>query len=595
MQQLAINFETVDKEQLETVKWPKLLLRLTKKANNESKSLAQKMIDNATAATSRKMKAGPSSPGPNGELAAGVKRSRDGEAMTSLAKRPLVKPSSRPLALQNAEKRRVQLAEAKKTEKVGAAINGNASAVAAKTKSPAAAPVKASTFSALMSASKRPGTTNAERAAAAKEKASLISAQLANVKKESVKRESPPRNTQVPAPTKPQSSFLGFLSDFEKKTDSKPEQEEVVLDETPEQKAKRERKEARRKLRVSWKADSDLVETKLFQHDPDEEMGHDDSMMQDAGDTMKEGEMLKKHHGMDDLEDEEGDEPTLIEYSPPSEIDFSDVQSLSQDNYTKTGGTQTPASGSSVAQEKLEANSVMVVYTFQSDRPSTPKEAPEEDEEEFEPCAALGEPNEMTRTREKEHWARLQKPFDLAAHLQGINPGNAVQQSSTPAFNLQQAMGLPFQPQQAAAPQATINVESLAKIMAAITNVKQHMGSQPQQQHPTTNQTATPLPTDQQTGPPPDLTSLLASLHGGQPGGALPLGAGSNPNPYPGSGDDSRKHGLDDANGGKAKKKKGNKVPAGESLPYNYKTQTCSFWKEGKCTKGDSCTYRHDD
>ena len=406
-----------------------------------------------------------------------------------------------------------------------------------------------------------------------------------------MKRESPPRNTQPSAPTKPQSSFLGFLSDFEKKEDSKPKQEEVILDETPEQKAKRERKEARRKLRVSWKADSDLVEIKLFQHDPDEEMGHDDSMMQDAGDTMKEGEMLKKHHGMDDLEDEEGDEPTLIEYSPPSEVDFGDVQATSPENYTKTGGPLTPESASNGAQEKLEAKSVMVVYASQSDRPSTPKEAPEEDEEDFEPCAALGEPNEMTRTREKEHWARLQKPFDLAAHLQGINPGNAVKQSATPSFNLQQAMGLPFQPGHPAAPQAGFD---LAKLMAAVTNVKQNMGSQPQQQHPT-YQPPTPVAAAQQTGPPPDLTSLLASLQGGQPSGALPLGAGSNPNPYPGSGDDSRKHGLDDANGGKAKKKKGNKVPAEESLPYNYKTQTCSFWKEGKCTKGDSCTYRHDD
>ena len=591
MQQLAVNFETVDEEQLETVKWPKLLLRLTKKANNESKSLAQKMIDNAAAATARKKKAGPSSPGPNGELAAGVKRSRDGDAVTSLAKRPLVKPSSKPLALQNAEKRRVQLAEAKKTAKVSTITNGTAGAVAAKPKPTTAAPVKASTFSTLMSASKRPGTTNAERAAAAKEKASLISAQLANVKKESVKRESPPRNIQPSAPTKPQSSFLGSLLDYEEKEDSKPKQEEIIRDETPEQKAKRERKEARRKLRVSWKADKDLTEIKLFQHDPDEDMGHDDSMMQDAGNTMKEGEMLKKHHGMDDLEDEEGDEPTLVEYSPPSEVDFDDVQAASPENYTKTGGPLTPESASSGAQEKLEANSVMVVYTSQSDRPSTPKEAPEEDEEDFEPCAALGEPNEMTRTREKEHWARLHKPFDLAAHLQGINPGNVAQQSSTPAFNLQQAMGLPFQPQQATTPQAGFD---LAKLLAAVTNVKQEIGSQPQQQHQP-YQAPTPIAAAQQTGPPPDLTSLLASLQGGQPLGALPLGAGSNPNPYPGSGDDSRKHGLDDANGGKAKKKKGNKVPAGESLPYNYKTQTCSFWKEGKCTKGDSCTYRHDD
>jgi hypothetical protein len=90
--------------------------------------------------------------------------------------------------------------------------------------------------------------------------------------------------------------------------------------ETEEERAKRLRKEERRKLRVSWKPDDSLTETRLFTHDPDEEMGHDDSMMRDVGDVGGEGRMLKLHKDLDEFDDdEEGGvrEESLWPYTSP--------------------------------------------------------------------------------------------------------------------------------------------------------------------------------------------------------------------------------------------------------------------------------------
>lgn len=548
------------------------------------------MIDNAAAASAKKKNAGSS--GPNGELAAGVKRSRDGEAVgQSVTKKPLVKPSSKPLALQNAERRKAAEA-AKRTEKSSdASPNGSVNTAPATKPKPVTAPaVKSTSFATLLSASKKPGTTNAERAAAAKEKASAISAALANVKRESVKQESPPRSAGPTTTSKPQSTFLGFLSDLDKKEDVKPKQEDVVMDETAEQKAKRERKEARRKLRVSWKPDTELVEVREFIHDPEEEMGHEDSMMKDAGDTMKEGEMLKLHKGMDDLEEDEGeDEPAFDsdEYSPPSVIDFGDMEGV-QYNFTKTGGPLQPESASRDAQEKLEANTVMVVYASQSDRPDTPKDPQDEDDGDFQPCAEFGEPDDRTRVREKEYLARQKPGFDLAAQLKAMNTSNvAAQASQTAPFNLQQAVGMVNQPQQTNASQLPVDFQKLA---AAVQHVRQRLETQPQQQTQPQVPTATTQPAVNS-----DISALLAQLQQQhqQATNSLPLGTGGNPNPFPGN-DQTRKHGLDDAQGNKAKKKKANKSSS-EEMPYNYKTQTCSFWVEGKCNKGDACTYRHDE
>jgi len=82
--------------------------------------------------------------------------------------------------------------------------------------------------------------------------------------------------------------------------------------ETEEEKKKRVRREERRKLRVRFKPDDDLVEIRLFVHDPDEELGHDASMTRDVGDISSEGRMLKMHKERELLDDDE-------EYTPPEE------------------------------------------------------------------------------------------------------------------------------------------------------------------------------------------------------------------------------------------------------------------------------------
>lgn len=86
--------------------------------------------------------------------------------------------------------------------------------------------------------------------------------------------------------------------------------------ETPEEKAKRLRKEERRKLRVSFKPDDSLVEVRTFVHDPEEEMGHDDSMMRDVGDSRGEGQMLKMHKDLDLMDDEEDGIPPEQSFAP---------------------------------------------------------------------------------------------------------------------------------------------------------------------------------------------------------------------------------------------------------------------------------------
>ena len=88
--------------------------------------------------------------------------------------------------------------------------------------------------------------------------------------------------------------------------------EEVRKSETPEERLKRLRKESRRKLRVSFKADQDLVQIREFVHDPEEEEGHEDSLVRDVGDSRGEGQMLKMHKDLE-IDDEE-------DYEPPDEI-----------------------------------------------------------------------------------------------------------------------------------------------------------------------------------------------------------------------------------------------------------------------------------
>ncbi|KAK5454264.1 hypothetical protein LTS15_006264 [Exophiala xenobiotica] len=611
----VVKFETLDSEMLEMTKLSKILQRLNKKASTEVKALAQTVLDNAVAASAKKKTAGikaenAASPQVGGspaesarkELVAGMKRAREGDAAPQPVPKKVVKvQSSKPLALQNAERRKALEALKAGGKPVTTAANP---AAPAKAKVAVAPPPKSAVFSTLMSASKRPGTSLAARAAAAsKEQAATaitppVSAM--SIKKESVRKESPPRSiTPVPKTASATSSLLGLLADMEKKPEKETKKVTEIPNETEEEKAVRLRKEARRKLRVSWKADSELVETRLFTHDPDEEIGDGDSLKRDAGDTGREGEALKLHKTMEELEDDEDEDSfeELEPYTPPSDVDFSVLQNESgsfEVNSFKFGGAMKPESASCETQNKREQETVMTTYTSKADRPPTPKEPDENEDGDFEPAepaADFGEPNEKIRQREKEYLARQVRSQPVMPTNFGLQPQTMSstqaphQQAAAIPIELQRALAsLSGQPQQSAQSAPQVDFSAILQSVQQISQQVQGQSQPPPYPVPSQVPAATP-----------DLSAILANLQqqSSQAQNAAPLavGMGNNPNPYPGSLDDSsRKHGRTDSNdydetgrkGGSKKKK-----------PYNYKTQVCSFWEQGRCTKGESCTYRH--
>ena len=627
-----VKFETLDTEMLEMTKLTKILQRFSKKATNESKTLAQNILDNAAAASAKKKadasSAKASSPGAadspgtaaRREGVAGIKRAREGETAPQPATKKIARVASKPLAVQNAERRKAL--ETSQAAKDGGKATGTTTTMSTGTKGKVAvaAPPKSAVFSSLVSASKKPGTSLAARAAAAKDKTSNTPSTTSTSQvKDSTKRDSPPGNTNITVPLAKAgaSSFLGLLADIEKKPEQAAKKDSDIPDETEEQKAKRLRKEVRRKLRVSWKADADLVETRLFTHDPSEEIGHNDSQMRDAGDTGREGEMLKLHKGMDDIDDEDEDEDSCEDFepfTPPSEVDFSvfvgdengyDPSTL---NGFKFGGAMKPESASSEAQSKHELDTVMAIYASKADRPSTPKE-PDDDEGEFEPAepeTPFGEPNEKVRNREKEHLSRLAR----------LRPSNGIYapkkdfatqiQAGEIPTELQRALKLFGQQNQPTPPPppptSSASLPNEALLLASVQQIRQQLtGQAPQAQYQPPVQNTNALGNI-------DLAALLASMKQQsqlqpQPQQqVLPLGLGGNPSPFVAIPDDSsRKHSRPDSNDydepgrkGGNKKKKGS-FATDQTRPYNYKTQVCSFWQQGKCLKGDSCTYLHGD
>ena len=114
-------------------------------------------------------------------------------------------------------------------------------------------------------------------------------------------------------PPKPTFSFAATMANLNKQAEAAPaKSEETRKPETPEEKQRRLRKEQRRKLRVSFK-DEDLVQVREFVHDPEEELGHEDSQVRDVGDSRGEGQMLKMHRDLDLMDEDE-------DYEPPDEV-----------------------------------------------------------------------------------------------------------------------------------------------------------------------------------------------------------------------------------------------------------------------------------
>lgn len=318
---------TLDQAVLEKTKVDKVLARITKKGSDRVKALAQKVLDNAAANNTQKgndtkpaliqgvkEKAGVKVQLPNSrtvDAVVGMKRQRESESAAVQPARK-INASSAAASAKNVGSitKRTQLS---KTD-VKAAPPSNSSTPAPKPKANHIVAKPSGFFSSLQSASKKPGTSNA----------ALQSAQQKDGKKGTVPDPSATTSSAATAAVaKPAFSFAETMANLTKPKEAAPapKAEEDRASETAEERAKRLRKEERRKLRVSFKPDDSLVQIRTFVHEPEEETGHEDSMVRDVDDIGGEGRMLKMHKDLDDMDEEEettAGEETLAPWRTPS-------------------------------------------------------------------------------------------------------------------------------------------------------------------------------------------------------------------------------------------------------------------------------------
>ncbi|KAK4503916.1 hypothetical protein PRZ48_004831 [Zasmidium cellare] len=438
----------------------------------------------------------------------------------------------------------------KKPASTSDAAKSTASATNATTTRKTVVPKSSGFFSSLQSASKKPGTSNADKAAGPGAK--------------------PANKTSAP---KPAFSFAETMASLAKPKEEKPaaKPQKEVPPETPEEREKRLRKEKRRKLRVTFKTGEELVQIRYFTHDPQEEIGHDSSQMRDMTDVGGEGRMLKQQAHMMDIDDEDdvieevGD---LKEFTTPSLVDFSVVDEEERKrNYAPYGGgEQQPDSKERAVRDEYENNNLIVIYTDSSEIPPNPREpADPYTGEPGQPLRYFGTPEEKysnrAQAKRSQQSSNATGGFDIAAFMR-------KQQQQQP------------QQQQPAAPPMNADVMS---ILASLQKAAPAQATPPPPQVPAFGQPYMGAQQPPVPPPPPppaglDLGAILASLNAG--GGQQPNYGAQNSAPMMG-------YGQGNNNDPDVERIRASGNP-------NYKTRVCKFWQEGRCHKGESCSFLHE-
>jgi hypothetical protein len=587
---------TLTTELLEETKVIKALNSMKKNANDKNKALIQQIIEGAAAGSKR---------APSDEITVEPKTAKR-PATQPLGRSPTEAPVAKKLKqtepLANSEKKittasKSSLAPGTQQQK---RPGERVASIAAKPRGTQVVNKPSTLFASLSAASKKPVPSVTPTTIA---KSVTKPATTTTTTKDK-------KATSIPA-AKPAFSFAETMAQL-----LKPKEEEVAAPvksekqlppETPAEKAKRLRKESRRHLRVTFKPDSSLVQIKYFHHDPEEESGHDENFVRDAGDIGGEGRMFKQHKDMMDEDDDEETEATYRPWKEPTLVDFSRIDPNDRkQNYEPYGGGESkPSCPEKETNIRREQTTLMVYYSHPSDIPASPREPLEQQSQPSAPATItnFGPPPDLVVSRAPKPSVPTTVP-DLTGlesifkQFAGSNTDTA--QAAVPALMSYAPVPVAVAPAPAPAP-----VLDLASILSRLNQ------GQPQAQ-------AVPYPPTIGTQP-LDINAIMASLSGGAtyappppppPGWpTLPIAF---PQPQPDNTavyqDQSQPQHDQSARGGHKRQRETNndndsakghgsskRNKFDRDRPHKpHKVIPCRFFQKGMCSKGEDCTYIHD-
>lgn len=525
---------------------------------------AEKKADKPASASGDEKTASPSTKGAVPVPVAGVKRSATASTGEGTAAKKLATGANKANGVSAASKvngvAKKPAASSETSKSTNTATNTTTNAAATR-KTVVAKP--SGFFSSLQSASKKPGTSNADKAASSAAKPAS---------------KAPGAGSSAP---KPAFSFAETMANLAKPKEEKPiaKPQKEAPPETPEEREKRLRKEKRRKLHVTFKTGDDLVQVRYFTHDPQEEIGHDSSQMRDMADVGGEGRMLKQHAHMMDIDDEDeiiAEVENLKEHRMPSLIDFSvvDVDERKRNYAPYGGGELEPESAERAVRDEYEHNNLIVFYTDPSQIPPNPREP--NDPYNGDPGETLryfGSPEEMYSARAQAKTTR-QPPhgqpspgFDISAFMQKQQQQSQQQQSAPMNHDV---MSILASLQKSAPAQATLQQQNVPE---------PYPGGQRNNVQPAA------APPSQPPGG-LDLGAILASLNAGN----NQQGNYNSSNAAPMMGFGQQQPMTGNVNNGPGDS---DVATIKANNPW-YKTKPCRFWQDGRCQKGDSCSYVHE-